>query len=198
MPDNELRIIGGSWRSRRLHFSPVDGLRPTPGRIRETLFNWLQHDIAGARCLDLFAGSGALGFEAASRGAASVMLIEKHPLAVQALRDNCEKLGAGHLLRVVRDDACRFLRHNGRGEQFDLVFMDPPFSSELLEPCLVYLEQGGWLASGACIYVETAVKRQALRMPAFWDVWKECRAGDVSSRLFRRSVQVTGLVEELV
>ena len=131
MKNNLLRIIGGEWRSRKLKFADVPGLRPTPDRVRETLFNWLQWHVPGARCLDLFAGSGALGLEALSRGARDVVMVEKHPAAAQALRDNLTLLGARNA-RLVHDDALRYL---GRVTvAFDLIFLDPPFRQMLLEP----------------------------------------------------------------
>lgn len=148
---NRVRIIGGSWRSRVLSFPDIPGLRPTPDRVRETLFNWLGHDLKGRRCLDLFAGSGALGFEALSRGAASVTMVERSPRAWRALRDNAARLGAGGL-NLVRGDALEFLAHNLGAAEFDLIFLDPPFGNRfpeaswpllldlLSEEGLVYLE----------------------------------------------------------
>ncbi len=148
---NQLRIIGGEWRSRRLRFADAPGLRPTPDRVRETLFNWLAPDLPGARCLDLFAGSGALGFEAASRGAAGVVLVERAAGVVRRLRENAALLDAGARLRVVQADALRFLA--GPPEPFDILFLDPPYGKDLIEPALRALERG-WLAPGAVLYLE--------------------------------------------
>ena len=146
---NRVRIIGGSWRSRVVTFPDVPGLRPTPDRVRETLFNWLGHDLTGRRCLDLYAGSGALGFEALSRGAGSVTMVERSPRAWRALRDNAALLGASGL-NLVRCDALEFLAHGAA--QFDVIFLDPPFGNGfpegswprlvdlLSEEGLVYLE----------------------------------------------------------
>ncbi len=148
---NTLRIIGGEWRSRRLRFADVPGLRPTPDRVRETLFNWLQMQVPGARCLDLFAGSGALGLEALSRGAQQVVMVEKHPAASQALRDNIALLGTQQAL-LVHDDAFRYLQRETT--PFDLVFLDPPFRKNLLEPLLETLSAQGLLNAGGMIYLE--------------------------------------------
>ena len=121
---NTVRIIGGLWRSRILEFPDVEDLRPTPDRVRETLFNWLGRDLSGMACLDLFAGSGALGFEALSRGAASVVMVEKNAAALRALSENARKLGASNLT-VVRGDALEFAR--ATRARFDVVFVDPPY-----------------------------------------------------------------------
>src|SRR4030088_3459460 len=121
---NSVRIIGGLWRSRLIEFPGAADLRPTPDRVRETLFNWLGQDLSGMTCLDLFAGSGALGFEALSRGAASVIMVEKDPAVLRALRDNARKLGATGLTRA-RGDAQECAR--GAPPRFDVVFVDPPY-----------------------------------------------------------------------
>lgn len=151
MKNNLLRIIGGEWRSRKLKFADVPGLRPTPDRVRETLFNWLQMQIPGARCLDLFAGSGALGLEALSRGAGEVVMVEKHPAAARALRDNIALLGAQNAV-LVQDDAFRYLQRETQG--FDLIFLDPPFHQSLLEPALEILFANKLLKTGGMIYLE--------------------------------------------
>lgn len=151
--NNLLRIIGGEWRSRRLNFADVPGLRPTPDRVRETLFNWLQIQVPGSRCLDLFAGSGALGLEALSRGAREVVMVEKHPAAAAALRENMTLLGAQNAV-LVNDDAFRYLRSLSAAEAFDLVFLDPPFRKNLLEPVLETLFAKSLLNPGGMIYLE--------------------------------------------
>lgn len=153
MKNNLLRIIGGEWRSRRLKFADVPGLRPTPDRMRETLFNWLQRQVPGSRCLDLFAGSGALGLEALSRGAREVVLVEKHPAAAKALRDNLALLGAQNAT-LVNDDASRYLRSLSAAEAFDLIFLDPPFRKNLLEPILETLLAKSLLKPEGMIYLE--------------------------------------------
>ncbi len=148
---NRVRIIGGAWRSRVLRFAGVPGVRPTPDRVRETLFNWLGQDLAGKRCLDLFAGAGALGFEACSRGAAEVVMVEDSRAAVRALRENAARLGADRI-RLVQGDALHFLAGAGIGT-FEVVFVDPPYGSGLVPAVLARLPPA--LARGAQVYVES-------------------------------------------
>ena len=147
---NQVRIIGGQWRGRKLEFPDVPGLRPTPDRVRETLFNWLAPMLPGSRCLDLFAGSGALGFEAASRGAAEVLLVERDPRIVKTLREQAQRLRADGL-QVVQADVQQYL--GGAPQAYDIVLLDPPFGKDLLRPTLQALA-AGWLALGARIYLE--------------------------------------------
>lgn len=147
-----MRIIGGLYRRRLLDFPDADGLRPTPDRVRETLFNWLGQDLPGWTCLDLFAGSGALGFEAASRGAARVVLIERDAKAIRALEANRATLGANQL-DILRVDALAWLANNR--ESFDLIFIDPPFDSGLAATVLP--ELGAHLKPGGHVYVEQAM-----------------------------------------
>jgi 16S rRNA (guanine966-N2)-methyltransferase len=181
---NKIRIIGGEWRSRLLRFDDVPGLRPTPGRVRETLFNWLQYNVAGSRCLDLFAGSGALGFEAASRGAKEVVQVESDAKACKNLRANVSALGSNRN-RIVENDVERFL--SGSAEAFALVFLDPPFAKNLaLKACLL-LEQNGWLAPHAKIYVETEAGLALEGLPENWELLKHKTAGEVAYRLFART-----------
>ncbi|HRX69630.1 MAG: 16S rRNA (guanine(966)-N(2))-methyltransferase RsmD [Candidatus Competibacteraceae bacterium] len=180
-----LRIIGGQWRSRRLEFPDLPGLRPTPDRVRETLFNWLAPVLPGARCLDLFAGSGALGIEALSRGAAEVVFVERQPLAVRALRNNLDRLSASNA-RVDPLDALTWLRPSGT--PFDIVWLDPPFGEGLLEPACALLEQGGWLAAIAWIYLETQADQPRPLLPAHWTFHREKTAGMVTYRLARREL----------
>ncbi|EIJ34192.1 16S rRNA (guanine(966)-N(2))-methyltransferase RsmD [Thiothrix nivea] len=149
--NNLLRIIGGEWRSRRLKFADAPGLRPTPDRVRETLFNWLQVQVPCSRCLDLFAGSGAIGFEALSRGAQEVVMVEKHPAAVAALRENIALLGAQNAV-LVHDDAFRYLQRATGA--FDLIFLDPPFHKNLLEPLLEAIFARGLLSRDGMVYLE--------------------------------------------
>lgn len=165
---NRVRIVGGRYRSRLLAFPDGAGLRPTPDRVRETLFNWLGQDLAGWRCVDLFAGSGALGFEAASRGAARVLLIERDANAVAALEKNCAMLGAA--VDIVRADALAWLA--GNSETFDLAFVDPPFDSDMAASVLAGL--GPHIASGGYVYVEQASETAA---PPGFVVHRSGRAG---------------------
>ncbi len=178
MLKNQIRIIGGEWRSRQITFYDLPGLRPTPSRVRETLFNWLQMDIPGSRCLDLFAGSGALGFEAASRGAKTVVQVEDSPEACRALKANAVKLNTDHI-KIVQSDAFRYLtEHNPI--PFDIVFLDPPFGKGLAFPACHWLEEKGWLNPAAKIYLETESKQQIQNeLPDNWQLLKSKTAGEV-------------------
>lgn len=168
---NTVRIIGGQWRSRILEFPDAADLRPTPDRVRETLFNWLGQDLSGMACLDLFAGSGALGFEALSRGAASSVMVEKDPAALRAIRENASKLGASNLT-VVRGDALEFARETR--SRFDVVFVDPPYHLALQAAALALVR--GLLAPRGRVYVESA---SAFEPGRGWTVLKRSRAASV-------------------
>jgi 16S rRNA (guanine966-N2)-methyltransferase len=178
-----VRIIGGQWRSRRLEFPERDGLRPTPDRVRETVFNWLAPRLAGARCLDLFAGSGAFGFEALSRGAARAVLVERDAKALTALHDNRQRLQA-ETAEIVAGDALEFL--NRPVEPFDIVFLDPPYASGLLAPCLARLAERGWVRPGGFIYLE-APEGQPPALPAGWTLMRSKTAGQVGYHLAQRT-----------
>lgn len=177
---NTLRIIGGEWRGRKLRFADGEGLRPTTDRVRETLFNWLQPVISGARCLDLFAGSGALGLEALSRGAAEVLFLDTNPHAVTALKENLSLLQADNA-KVLKSDALAYLR--GSGEHFDIVFIDPPFRRDLLQPTLQLLADGDWLAPGARVYIELESEQHEPELPQGWELLRSKRAGQVAYHL---------------
>ena len=179
----EFRIIAGQWRRRRLHFPALPGIRPSPDRVRETLFNWLRDRIEGAACIDLFAGSGALGLEALSRGAARVTFVDKEREAVEAIRNHLELLKAQGG-EVVQADAFAWLA--GTPRPVDLVFLDPPFDGDLVPEACARLAQG-WLKPGAWVYVEHATEREPLLPPA-WQVLKEGRAGRVGFRLVTMAV----------
>jgi len=177
-----VRIIGGKWRSRKLKFTATDGLRPTGSRIRETLFNWLAHYIEGARCLDLFAGSGALCFEALSRGAKNCTAIENNQAAISQLTNNKALLDADDLV-IVATDTRRFLNANLESSQFDVVFLDPPFDQKLHTGIVQLLTEGSWLAKNALIYCELpAIEPYA--MPSNWQLLKDKTAGKVRFCLF--------------
>ncbi len=180
---NSIRIIGGSWRGRRIPFPDIPGLRPTPDRVRETLFNWLQLSIGGARCLDLFAGSGALGLEALSRGASAAVFVERTPAAARELRAQLTRLGAAARGEVHELGAARFLRTPG--EPFDVVFLDPPFGENLLAEYLPMLESGRWLSPGGLIYLESERGAGAPRLPAHWELLNSKSAGEVGYHLAR-------------
>ena len=182
MKNNLLRIIGGEWRSRRLSFPDVSGLRPTPDRVRETLFNWLQWQVPNARCLDLFAGSGALGLEALSRGAASVVMVEKHPTAVKALRDNIALLGANRV-QLVHDDAFRYLQRET--DAFDLIFLDPPFRKDWLESVLEQIVTRALLKPDGMIYLEQEAEARTDWARFGLAIYRQTQAGQVQSLLLR-------------
>ena len=185
-----LRIIGGIWRGRRLRFPPSPQIRPTPDRVRETLFNWLAARVPGARCLDLFAGSGALGLEALSRGAAHVTFVEHDLAAASEIRARLAEWGAREAT-VERTDARGFLERRAAAP-FDIVFLDPPFDSGLLEEAAARLEQGGWLAGEALIYVECPADVQA-PVPTGWMALKSKQAGEVGYHLYSRSARGTAV-----
>lgn len=179
--NNTLRIIGGRWRSRKLSFINAPNLRPTPDRIRETLFNWLQGTINNARCLDLFAGSGALGLEALSRGAAEVVFIEKHLATAKQLTQNLILLKTTNL--VINNDAKHYLQEET--EPFDIIFLDPPFRNNILPDCLNTLIERRLLKEGGLIYLE-----QEEETHYHWQDWqlvviKETKAGQVKSYLLK-------------
>jgi 16S rRNA (guanine966-N2)-methyltransferase len=175
-----LRIIAGAWRGRRWRFPDTD-LRPTPDRVRETLFNWLQDRVPGARCLDLFAGSGALGLEALSRGAADVVFVETDRKAARSLQELLAAWQAprGH---VIEGDALRLLA--GPPRTMNLVFLDPPFAAGLLSPAAAALTANGWLAEGALIYVEHAADEH-WQPPASWQLLRSGAAGAVGYHVYQ-------------
>ena len=176
---NEVRIVGGEWRSRRIRFVPRDGLRPSPDRVRETLFNWLGQDLTGLACLDLFAGSGALGFEAASRGASRVVMVENDRRAFDALVTNRAALQAGQV-ELIRTDALEFLRCD-KG-LYDVIFVDPPFGAGY-RPRLVPLLPPR-MAASAWVYFESGERPD---WPEDWEVYREGRAGQVTYQLLKRA-----------
>jgi 16S rRNA (guanine966-N2)-methyltransferase len=179
-----LRIVAGNWRSRLLDVADVPGLRPTAQRIRETLFNWLSMRIPGARCLDLFAGTGALGLEALSRGAGSVVFVEKSAQAVAMLRNNIGLLDAEGAT-VIQADAAAWLRAE-RGQVFDIVFLDPPFAADMLDDLCRLLEQQKVLADGALVYLEQDRSKPEPRLPDGWRLLKNKTAGSVRYMLAQR------------
>ena len=173
---NQVRIIGGKWRSRKLKFPDSEGLRPTLDRFRETLFNWLSFSIHGAVCLDAFAGSGALGFEAISRGAKKVVMLEKANLAFKALEDNVSALDAKEAV-LLKTDTLFFLQKTD--EQFDIIFLDPPFKDNLLNACLNLIQQKNLLYPLGKIYIEYS-NQQIINIPAEFKVIKEILGGQVN------------------
>jgi 16S rRNA (guanine966-N2)-methyltransferase len=180
---NVIRIIGGSWRGRRVNFPDAPGLRPTPDRVRETLFNWLQQSIVGTRCLDLFAGSGALGLEALSRGAREVVFVEQAQVAARALQAELDRLGGTPKARVMELGAARFLRTPG--EPFDMVFIDPPFGLGALAEYVPLLDAGKWVKAGGLVYLESEREAGVPVLPAHWELLKAKSAGEVGYHLAR-------------
>ena len=175
-----MRIIGGKWRSRRIGFPDRPGLRPTPDRVRETLFNWLGQDMDGFACLDLYAGAGALGFEALSRGASRVTMIERDPVVARALEDSAQRLDATGL-KIVCADALEFLGRIAKRERYDLIFVDPPFAMGLPEKILALLPEA--LGPGGRVFLESGA-RQDLQPP--WRLEKDGKAGQVHFQLLGR------------
>lgn len=185
---NRVRIIGGVWRSRLIEFPDREGLRPTSDRIRETLFNWLGQSLHGKYCLDLFSGSGALGLEAASRGAAHVTLVESAPQTIDALNLNLERLEA-HTCQLIHSDALNFLARDNKA--YDVVFVDPPFASNFLEPVLCALRTK--ISPAGLAYVEWGSAIDTLpEVLSHWCVVKQGRAGQVHFALLSRSLHSTG------
>ena len=182
-----LRIVAGNWRSRLLDIADVPGLRPTSERIRETLFNWLAPHIHGARCLDLFAGTGALGLEALSRGAKRAVFVESSPRAVATLNANIEVLNAADAT-VVDMDAFRYLRQ-ATTDKFDLLFLDPPFADGLIAEVCQLLEKSGVLADKCLIYIEQDRSGTAAALTERWQVLKDKTAGNVRYMLVQRKAE---------
>lgn len=187
----ELRIIGGDWRSRKLRFPAAGGVRPTPARTRETLFNWLSFHLAGSDCLDLFAGSGALGLEALSRGARGATLVDHTPALARALRDNLRLLGS-NAAEVFCTGVESYLSARAR-PPFDIVFMDPPFRQGWLERLFPLLEEQGWVTPGGWVYVEHESELATPAVPVTWQLHRQKSAGQVTYSLFR--VQTEGRSE---
>ena len=182
-----LRIVAGNWRSRLLDVADVPGLRPTAERIRETLFNWLAPCVGGARCLDLFAGTGALGFEALSRGATEVVFVEQSRSAARAIEDNVKALSAEGAV-VVNGDATIFLR-GARPGSFDIIFLDPPFANDLLEDLCRLIEELDLLAPRGRVYLEQDKRKPEANLPAGWTILKSKTAGQVRYSLAEISDQ---------
>jgi 16S rRNA (guanine966-N2)-methyltransferase len=181
-PANRVRIIGGEYGGRRLGFPDQRGLRPTADRVRETLFNWLTPQLPGARVLDLFAGSGALGLEALSRGAGFVLLVEQARPVAERLRENLALLGAGERAEVRQADARRLLA-TPPPAPFDIVFLDPPFAAGLLAKVIPLLIDNGWLAADAWVYLEQDAAHPWPALPPGWQLHREGKGGQAAFRL---------------
>ena len=170
-PGGLIRIIGGDWRGRKLPVLHQDGLRPTSDRVRETLFNWLQFELVGRRCLDVFAGSGALGFEAKSRGAGELLMLEKSPQVARQLSQNCQLLN-DRSIKVEATDSLKYLAHKPEHE-FDLVFIDPPFHQNLVQPTLNLLFENAWVSHQAWLYIEQEKSLDWPSLPSGWQIYRE-------------------------
>ncbi len=188
-PAGRFRIIGGAWRGRRFPVPAVPGVRPTPDRVRETLFNWLSPVIAGARCLDLYAGSGALGLEALSRGASRVVFVDRAAPACGAIREALEAVGsdAGEVRRQLAESYLA-----GPSEPFDVVFLDPPFRQGLVAPALARLAGSGWLGPGGLVYIETEREDGSMAVPESWERVRSATAGQVRYHLARPASPADG------
>ena len=186
---NQLRIIGGQWRGRKLDFADGEGLRPTMDRVRETLFNWLQGEIIGARCLDLFSGSGALGLEALSREAGEVVMVDNNPQAIQMIQKNLDLLAVNNA-QLIQGDAGEYLQQSPTGKLFDIVFLDPPFNQQLVQPFCLQLQQSKCLASEAAIYIEMEKKEKLAKLPPGWELIKEKKAGQLAYYLIRNKINL--------
>lgn len=177
----QLRIIGGDWRSRRINFADAPGLRPTMDRVRETVFNWLQWDTEGKTILDCFAGSGALGYESLSRGAKEVTFIELNPKAASCIRESLLSLEASNA-QVWQSDALVWLSQQDSLEQFDVIFLDPPFGKDLLSPAVEAMAEK--IKSGCLVYVEVEAKADLSCIPANWLETKRKDSKEFSFMLF--------------
>lgn len=188
---NQLRIIGGEWRGRKLRFPDAPNLRPTPDRVRETVFNWLSPMIYGACCLDLFAGSGALGLEALSRGASFTTFVDSHKKVTTGLNEHLDLLNANDKAEVLQMDGVKFLS-NGKfksteDKKYNLVFLDPPYHLDFMQKVVPLLEKNGWLADNAMLYLEIEKRQTLPELPENWKQLKEKTAGEVNYFLFQRA-----------
>ena len=179
-----IRLISGKWRGKKLPVKDVEGLRPTTDRTKETLFNWLMHDINDANCLDCFSGSGSLAFEALSRFAKNVTLLEKDKGVAKQLRENLAVLKVDNA-NVIEGDALKQLSQAST-QQYNIVFIDPPFNKGLLQPCCDALQLNGYLAEDALIYIEREVELNDLNLPSSWVLLKEKSTGQVTYQLYRK------------
>lgn len=182
----QVRIIGGSWRGRKLPILDKDGLRPTTDRVRETLFNWLMPVIYDANCLDVFSGTGALGFEALSRGARNVTMLEKDGAVAEQLNE-CKELLKASNCNVINTDSLQWLTKykNEQESAFDIIFLDPPFKQGLMPETVDLIEQNQLIADGGYIYIETDIDTDITNLPLHWHLHREKKAGQVHYRLYQ-------------
>lgn len=182
---NQLRIIGGEWRGRKLRFPDAPNLRPTPDRVRETVFNWLAPMITGAHCLDLFAGSGALGLEALSRDAAFTTFVDNHKKVSSMLKEHLDLLDINENAEVIQMDSVKFL--NTIEKKYNLVFLDPPYHLDLMKKVVPLLEEKNLLSNNAMLYLEIEKRQSLPELPSNWKKLKEKTAGEVNYFLFQRN-----------
>lgn len=182
---NTVRIIAGQWRNRKLQFADIAELRPTPDRVRETVFNWLQPVIVGSRCLDLFAGSGALGFEALSRGAEHCLFMDKHPQSIEAIQKNLHTLqtSAGETVQGDTLEVLKRLHESPADKHFNVAFVDPPYAADCALQCCQLLVDHHWLAEEAWIYIESAKPITQQQLPPHWQLHRRKKAGHVHYHL---------------
>lgn len=187
-PPGQIRIIGGKWRGRQLKVVSHTELRPTPDRVRETLFNWLTGYVTDARCLDLFAGTGALGFEALSRGAKEVVFVDHHVPVVKGLQSVAHHLEVLDRCNIVLDESIRWLKHvQHESKPFDIIFLDPPFSSMLVKQSISLLAESSLVHPHTFIYAESPTPLVADNIPAHWQLLKQKTASEVSYHLLQSS-----------
>lgn len=181
---NELRIIGGLWRGRKLRFADAEGLRPTGDRIRETLFNWLAPHIAGANCLDLFSGSGALGLEALSRGAAQVTFIDNNPDVIKHIRQHLDTLEATNA-ELIRHNSLQWLAAAADDDRrpYDIIFLDPPFNAEILDDCIALLARHPLLHDSTLLYIESPTENSCQTLSEAWRVLRQKSTANVAYAL---------------
>lgn len=182
-----IRLISGKWRGKKLPVRDIEGLRPTTDRTKETLFNWLMHDINDARCLDCFSGSGSLAFEALSRFAQKVTILERDKTVVKQLRENITVLNASNA-QVIEGDSLSYLSQIAT-EQYNIVFIDPPFNKGLVQPCCDALHLNGYLADDALIYIECEVELKSLNIPNTWQLLKQKSTSQVTYQLYSQGKQ---------
>ena len=183
--DGFIRIISGQWRGKKLPVKDKQGLRPTTDRTKETLFNWLMHDIHNANCLDCFSGSGSLGFEALSRYAKYCTFLELDKQVIKQLKINIEMLNVNNA-EIIQGDSLHYLNKIAN-KQYNIVFIDPPFNQGLAQPCIEQLESKNHLASHCLIYIEVESELTDLSIPDHWDLLKEKKSGQVHYQLFRKN-----------
>jgi 16S rRNA (guanine966-N2)-methyltransferase len=180
-----IRLISGKWRGKKLPVKDKEGLRPTTDRTKETLFNWLMHDVRDANCLDCFSGSGSLAFEALSRFAKYALLLERDKQVAQQLKENLKNLQVNNA-DIVETDSINYLQQTAP-QPFDIVFVDPPFNKGLVSPCCQALEKNGYLTPRALVYIEMELQSQPIELPSNWQLLKEKNTGQVLYQLYLRS-----------